>query len=310
VSENVSPFRPRPGKPLADVTADRTVPLWGIGFGNDFGKNNETYFSATSGWRPTRYFDVVSPFSASFVPGQPSDPFKSLDFEAGVHGTPIPGLWYDVGFFWMEFTNRTESVALNPGVNTDTILINSGSTRHRGFEGELSYDFLASQEVLAPLDSKDAKDARGAPPRVSRMHLILSGNVQLLDAEFTESELGFAGNKPAFAPETIGKVALTFRKDHCFNFRLSATSVSEQFFQDSNLPAFLPPPNGTVVAVPAKIPAYWTLDFGAEYYLTKNLRLLAGVSNLTDERYYSRVFSSRIEPAPARTAYAGLALEF
>lgn len=310
IDENVSPFRPRPGKPLASVEADRTIPLWGIGFGNDFCKNNETYFSASSGWRPLRYFDVVSPFSASFVPGRPSDPFKSLDFELGVHGTPIPGLWYDVGFFWMEFTNRTESVALNPGVNTDTILINSGSTRHRGFEGELSYDFLASREIVTTPDPKDAKSASGVLPRFPGLHLVLSGNVQLLDAEFTESDIGLVGNTPAFAPEAIVKVALTFRKDHCFNFRFSATSVSEQFFQDSNLPAFAPPPNATVVVVPAKIPAYWTLDFGAEYYLTKNLRLLCGVSNLTDERYYSRVFSSRIEPAPARTGYAGLSVEF
>jgi Fe(3+) dicitrate transport protein len=307
VSENVSPFRPRPGKPLTDVSADRTVPLWGIGFGNDFGKGNETYFSASSGWRPTRYFDVVSPFSATFVPGQPSDPFKSLDIELGVHGTPIAGLWYDIGLFWMEFTNRTESVALNPGVNTDTILINSGSTRHRGVEGELSYDFLAPfQAPSTRSDSKDGKDTVAVPSRFAGMHLILSGNLQLLDAEFTDSELGFEGNEPAFAPHVIGKAALTFRKDHCFNFRLSATSVSEQFFQDSNLPATA----GATVLVPAKLPSYWTLDFGAEYYVTKHMRLLGGVSNLTDENYYSRVFSSRIEPAPRRTGYAGLSVEF
>ena len=92
--------------------------------------------------------------------------------------------------------------------------------------------------------------------------------------------------------------------------RLTFTYVSDQFFQDSNLPAFLPPPNATVIAVPAVIPAYWTLDFAAEYYITKNFRILGGVSNLTHERYYSRVFSSRIEPAPARTAYAGLSVGF
>jgi Fe(3+) dicitrate transport protein len=138
------------------------------------------------------------------------------------------------------------------------------------------------------------------------MHLLLSGNLQLLDAEFTDSELGFKGNEPAFAPHVVAKAALTFRKDHCFNFRLSATSVSEQFFQDSNLPATA----GATVLVPAKLPSYWTLDFGAEYYVTKHVRLLGGVSNLTDENYYSRVFSSRIEPAPRRAGYAGLSVEF
>ena len=114
INENVTPF----ARPLADASVDHWVPLWGVGLGNDFCHGNETYFSASSGWRPTRFFDVVSPFSPSFVPGHPSDPFKSLDFELGVHGTPqaIPGLWYDLGLFWMEFTNRTETVFLNPGI--------------------------------------------------------------------------------------------------------------------------------------------------------------------------------------------------
>jgi Fe(3+) dicitrate transport protein len=290
VTENATPFN----RPLADVSADRWVPLWGIGLGNDFCHGNETYFSASSGWRPTRFFDVVSPFSPTFVPGHPSDPFKSLDFELGVHGTPeaIPGLWYDAGLFWMEFDNRTETAFLNPGINTDTILINSGSTRHRGFEGEVAYD------VLRLFDA----------PAMEGTHLTVSGNLQWLDAEFTESDIpDQVGKEPAFAPEWVLKAALTFGKDHCYNFRLSATSVSSQFFQDSNLPATAP--DGTVL-VPAKVPAYFTLDFAAEYYFAKNCRLLAGVSNLTDERYYSRVFGSRIEPAPALNGYAGVSIGF
>ncbi|MGH7938204.1 MAG: TonB-dependent receptor family protein, partial [Chthoniobacterales bacterium] len=161
VDENVTPF---PRTPLsADV--DHVVPLWGIGLGNDFGHGNETYFSASSGWRPTRFFDVVSPFSPSFTPGHPSDPFTSLDFELGVHGTPaaIPGLWYDLGLFWMNFDNRTETAFLNPGINNDTILINSGDTRHRGFEGEFAYDLLQLTGNASPTGP----------------HLVVSGNVQI-----------------------------------------------------------------------------------------------------------------------------------
>ncbi|HEY1582202.1 MAG TPA: TonB-dependent receptor [Chthoniobacterales bacterium] len=290
VDENVTPFARAPLS--ADV--DHVVPLWGIGLGNDFAQGNETYFSASSGWRPTRFFDVVSPFSPSFTPGHPSDPFTSLDFELGVHGTPaaVPGLWYDLGLFWMEFTNRTETAFLNPGVNNDTILINSGSTRHRGFEGEVSYDVLHLFDV----------------PGLAGNHLTVSGNLQWLDAEFTESDIpDQVGKDPAFAPEWVVKAALSFGKPQSYEFRLSATSVSSQFFQDSNLPATAA--DGTVL-VPAKIPAYFTLDFSAEYYFAKNCRLLAGVSNLTDERYYSRVFGSRIEPAPALNGYAGISIGF
>lgn len=291
VDENVSPFRS--GANLADVSVDRTVPLWGIGLGNDFGKSNETYFSASSGWRPVRYFDTVSPFSPTFVPGHPNDPFKSLDFELGVHGTPIAGLWYDVGLFWMEFTDRTENQALNPGVNNDTIQVNTGDTRHRGFEGEFAYDLF---ELFKPSGLEGS-------------HLVISSNLQLLDAEFTESIIpNQVGKTPAFAPDVVYKGAITFRKDNCYSFRLSATAVSSQFFQDSNLPA-TDAATGTVL-VPAKVPAYYTLDFSGEYYFRPHMRILAGVSNLTDNRYYDRVFSSRIEPAPGVTGYGGVSIGF
>ena len=59
----------------------------------------------------------------------------SLDIEAGVHGTPIRGLWYDLGLFWMEFDNRTETQRFS---STEFIIVNSGNSRHRGFEGEVT----------------------------------------------------------------------------------------------------------------------------------------------------------------------------
>ena len=147
------------GPTLGSRSADHTVPLWGIGLGNDFGHLNETYFSASSGWRPTRYFDVSSPFQPLNAANTP-DPFKSLDFELGVHGTPIKGLWYDLGLFWIEFDNRTETQAFSP---TDFIIVNSGSTRHRGFEGEISYDFLElchATDAPAP-ETKDGEGCKG-----------------------------------------------------------------------------------------------------------------------------------------------------
>ena len=69
-------------------------------------------------------------------------------------------------------------------------------------------------------------------------HLVISSNLQLLDAEFTDSQIpNQIGKTPAFAPDVVYKGAITFRKDNCYSFRLSATAVSSQFFQDSNLPA-------------------------------------------------------------------------
>ncbi|HZE13070.1 MAG TPA: TonB-dependent receptor plug domain-containing protein, partial [Chthoniobacterales bacterium] len=109
-----------------NISADHWIPLWGIGLGNDFGKGNETYFNASSGWRPTRFFDIAGT-SRTIPTGQPlPDPFRSLDIELGVHGTPIKGFWYDVGLFWMQFENRTESINVG-GSSTLFFVQNSGN---------------------------------------------------------------------------------------------------------------------------------------------------------------------------------------
>ena len=108
VDANVAPYFTPGSKPNRD--ADKWIPLWGIGLGNDFAGNNETYFSASTGWRPVRFFDIAGTRSA-VVPGTTPDPFRSTDIELGVHGTPFKGFWYDVGLFWLEFDNRIETRA-------------------------------------------------------------------------------------------------------------------------------------------------------------------------------------------------------
>jgi Fe(3+) dicitrate transport protein len=286
---------------------DDVVPLWGIGLGNDFGHNNETYFSASSGWRPTRYFDIAGT-SRTVRPDEAPDPFTSLDFELGVHGTPIKGLWYDVGFFWMEFDNRTETQNIS---NTEFVIINSGSTRHRGFEGELSYDFLApfQHDPNYQIDPKSSGKEVAVPVVWHPLQLIVFNNIQLLDAEFTDSTQivpgtgrSFVGNEPAFAPSVLWKGGITFRKEKCFNVTFSGVYASDQFWADSNL--------GNA-GIPAQIPSYKVFNLSGEFYVTKNVRVIAGISNLFDEKYYSRVFfNGTLEPAAQRTGYAGLSVEF
>jgi Fe(3+) dicitrate transport protein len=297
------------------ASADHWIPMWGIGLGNDFGKGNETYFSASTGWRPTRFFDIAGT-TRTIDPTSPvSDPFESLDIELGVHGTPIKGFWYDVGLFWMEFSNRTETQNLS---NTEFIIQNSGNTRHRGVEAEFSYDLLAPfQHDIVPetvrADAKSNKDI-SAPAPSRPLQLIVFSNFQYLDAEFTESQQivaatgqSFVGNEPAYAPEFIWKGGITFQKEKCFRVTLSGVHVSDEFWQDSNQPLL----TAGVVTVPAIIPSYTVWNLSGEVYLTKNIRLIGGVSNLADEKYYSRAFlTGLIEPAPQRSAYAGMSVEF
>jgi Fe(3+) dicitrate transport protein len=280
VDESVRP--PNLTRPLSHVDVSRTVPLFGIGFGNDFGRENETYVSITQGYRPIRFFDVASPFS-NLRPGFTADPAKSLSYEAGVHGTPVEGLFYDASLFWIDFKNRIETQRLSA---TDVINVNSGDTRHRGFEGELSYDFLGRRH--------------GAE------HLTTFVNLSLLDAEFRASNTpSQIGKEPAYAPHRIVKGGITFRSDGHYSVSLTGTAVSSQFFQDSNLAV-----GAGATLVPAKIPAFEVADLSADWFPIPRVRLLGGIGNLFNEKYYSRVFQTGLEPAPRRRIYAGAAIHF
>ena len=139
IDESVKP--PFLSRPLIKQSVSRTKPMFGLGTGFDFGNQNETYFSVSQGYRPVRFFDVASPFS-NVLPGGVPAVSKSLSWEAGVHGTPVKGLFYDASLFWIDFKNRIETIVISP---VESLLKNIGDTRHRGFEGELSYYVLASR---------------------------------------------------------------------------------------------------------------------------------------------------------------------
>ncbi|MBS0439873.1 MAG: TonB-dependent receptor, partial [Proteobacteria bacterium] len=261
----------------------------GIGVGNDFGHLNESYFNVSQGWRPVRYFDVGSPFGGTNSgPLNDPSPTHVLNYELGVHGTPLHGLFYDVSVFQVNVKDRIESQSIGGSSLGNSINVNTGDTRSRGFEGEVSYDFLQARDLH------------------TSQNLAVFANLTLLDAKFTRSnDPTKIGNTPAFSPKYLARAGITYREDKHLKVALSAVSVASQYWSDGNAIA------GAPFLTPAKVPSYTVADLSADYWVLPQLRLLGGVSNLTDKRYYSRVFfSGGIDPAPGRMVYAGFAYEF
>ncbi|EQD34088.1 TonB-dependent receptor, beta-barrel domain protein [mine drainage metagenome] len=283
VFETVRP--PNLSRPLLNTTVSRTVPLFGLGIGNDFfdhGHLNETYFNVSTGWRPVRYFDIGSPH-ANIIPGTAPAVQKVLSYELGVHGTPVDGLFYDASVFWMDFHNRIETINLSPIVSIEQ---NSGDTHNEGFEGELAYDFLHG-------------DANGE-------HLEAFVNLQLLHARFVASAIpNQVGKPPAYSPRHLAKAGVTWRRDGHYKLAFTGVFSGSQYWQDS---AQDQPGVGGTVLLPALIPAYSVWDFAANWNLAPRVELLGGVSNVFNRVYYSRVWTYGIEPALSRTWYAGFKL--
>lgn len=272
-----------PHPDLIDSTYRKNVPLFGFGIGNDFGRGNETYLNVSEAFRPLRYLDTASPFT-NFAAANDPNPTRYLEYEGGVHGWPLTGFYYDASVFQIEARDRIESQALTQVASID---VNTGDTRSRGAELESSYDLL-----------------RLAPQSPPAEHLDLFFNAQLLEARFTASLIpGQVGKTPAYAPAHLYKAGITWRREERWKASLVMESVGSQYFEDNDLP---------VAGTPARIPAYVVADLASDVHLTKRLRLLGGISNLADRRYYSRVFlfGGSIEPALRRAVYAGAAYDF
>lgn len=267
---------------LIDREFSRSVPLFGFGIGNDFGHGNETYLNISQGYRPLRYFDVASPFG-NLGPQNDPDPSKSLTYELGVHGWPKPGLYYDVSVFRTDFRNRIES--RHPSADPTVVVnVNTGDTRHEGLEFEGHYDLLSHWLQ---------NDER---------HLELFFNLSWLHATFTDSDIpGQEGKRPAYAPHALARMGLNYRDGDRASVRLSVQSTGRQFWQDSGQGAG---------DIPAEIPGYTVVDLNADWQLIPHWKLLGGISNLTDKRYYSRVWLSGIDPAPGRRFYLGVSASF
>ena len=265
---------------LVNGVYTRNIPLFGFGIGNDFGRGNETYLNISQGFRPVRYLDVASPFG-KFSPANNPNPTKYLTYEAGVHGWPVKGFYYDVSAFQINVRNRIESEQLT---QTASINVNTGDTRNRGVEAESSYDLL-----------------RLRPGTPDGEHLTLFGNASYLNARFTGSIIpGQVGKTPAYSPSYVLKGGLTFTEAPGLKLSLIVDAVGSQYMQDNDQ---------AVGTTPARIPAYTVADFSGEYAFGGHWRVLGGVSNLTDRRYYSRVFlfGGMLEPARSRQFYLGVA---
>ena len=271
-----------PHPSLVNATYSKNIPLFGIGIGNDFGHANETYLNISQGFRPLRYLDIASPFN-NFSRTNNPDPTKYLTYEGGVHGWPSVGLYYDVSVFQVNVKDRIESQQLT---QTETIDVNTGNTRSRGVELDGHYDLL---RLFTSIESS--------------MHLDAFANASLLDARFTSSIVpGQTGKIPAYAPHGVFKTGLTAREDGLYKVSLVIDTVGSQFFQDSDR---------SLGSTPAHIPTYTVADLAADYTIAGHIRLLAGVSNLANRHYYSRVFlfGGLLEPANDRSLYAGAAYD-
>jgi Fe(3+) dicitrate transport protein len=195
---------------------------------------------------------------------------KSLEYEIGYRTRPRDWLSMDASVFLLSFEDQIGTVG-----NT---VENVGDAVHKGIDLSVSADLLGLVTDT---------DVHGA--------LNWYVNATLLDAEFTDGPND--GFEPQYAPDFILRTGFIYSYKDKTKVSLGGTFVADHSADNAANPLY-------------DVPAYMVWDLTAEYRIHENLRLVAGINNLFDESYFTRVRSDGIDPSNGRNCYFGASLEF
>jgi Fe(3+) dicitrate transport protein len=259
-----------------DIDKTNNELLYGLGASYRLNDTTEFYANVSESYRPQRFDDLANP-NAELTGENGPGISNAQNMEVGLRSMPIPGLMLDASLFRIDFNDKVEQIQVNI---VDVQRINTGNSRHQGIEFSAEYDFFHQQD-----DSSS---------------FIAFVNGSLLDAQITQSTNSLlVGNTPGFAPDYLLRAGIMYNKQS-LKIALTATLVDEQFWQDSNLAR-----GAGVNQINAKIPSYEVVDLSTEYQINQSWSIQAGINNLLDEDYYSRVRNDGIEPAAERSVYFG-----
>ena len=262
--------------PLGDKSQTGFVPLAGLGLEYGFDRGFTAYANASQAYRPIVFTEAV-PTGGTTVINDDLQDGRSWQYEIGLRGNPLPYVSFDTSLFLLDFDNQI-------GTAGNTVA-NVGRAIHRGWEAAAELELVGFVDAL-----------RGGTGEPQRHQLGLHANVMLLDAEFVSGPR--EGRAPQYAPGHVLRTGLTYRWIDRAKVSLQGTFVDSHYGDDANSATYA-------------IPAYMVWDLTAEVKIYRDtVSLMAGINNLLDEDYYSRIRNDGIDPAYGRNYYVGLSLSF
>lgn len=266
--------------PLGEQSDDDFTPLFGLGASYRLPRSSEAYANVSTAYKPKTYSDAV-PTGGTDTVSSNLEASNVINYEIGYRGRPTAGVWFDASAFLVDYDNRFGRVGSS--------LQNVGRSHNVGLS-------VATELDLWRLATGNEKHS-----------VAWYANAQFLDAEFVSGPL--EGRVPQFAPDVMFRTGLIYRLPGKAKVALLVTHLSEHFADDANT---------RTATADWLIPSYTLADVTAEVYAWRGqiagrpaaLAVLAGVNNVLDKAYYSRVRSNGIDPAAPRNSYVGLRFEF
>lgn len=281
LTEQVNVARTTAGLPLQETDIYDFAPLFGLGVTYDTTDTTRIYTNISQAYRPVTFGQAIVAGSGTTVSGDLASG-TSWQTDIGMRGNPTPYFTWDISLFYMEFDNQIGQLG--------TVITNVGDSVHKGVES------FAELGITALHD-----DLQGTNLLGNYGGLTLFAAHMYLDAKFiaggTTGALGnVVGNTPQYAPNYQLKVgtAYTYGKTR---IQFAGAYLDDQFGNDSNSANFY-------------IPNYNVWDLTSNFQLTSGLSVVAGVNNVFNQRYFSRVRADGIDPADGTNYYLGGRLNY
>jgi Fe(3+) dicitrate transport protein len=267
-------------------------PLFGFGIEYDLTSDlaNTAYFNFAQGYQPLQYAQILRRGAAA--PNPDTNPGNTFTYELGVKGEPVSWLTYDASLFHVDYQ---DFIDVNEDGNDNLVFLNAGDVEFYGID--LAFDLNISNLADQVFD-QFYEDRFGA------LGLFFA-------AEFLQSEIvsgTFSGNESSYAPEYSFKFGPTYRHPSGIKVDLTASYIADSYWNSRNATSFTAA--GASVGT-SKIQSYavWDLAIEVPVY-QENFKLLFGINNLFDEKYYSRVRADGIQPVAGRNFYGGFNASF
>jgi Fe(3+) dicitrate transport protein len=276
----------------------RSFILAGVSSEYRFNASSEFYGGISQNFRPILFSDLTPPATTDTIDSKLRDA-SGYSAELGFR-KKNSWLYLDINLFYLNYNDRIGTLTLESAGVTRQFRTNIGTSVSKGIE------YLIEIEPLTLISKKE---------HAFKTRIFAAGSFQ--DARYTElpktsivngstiSTKNLKGNKVEYAPDFTLRtgLSLTWKR---FSLSSQCSFTSEVFATaDNNVAASANAQDGL-------IPAYTVLDLNLSVDLTSSFLLKAGVTNLTDARYFTRRSTGYpgpgILPGEARSIWMALAL--
>jgi Fe(3+) dicitrate transport protein len=262
------------------VTKTDHQPLLGLGVAYELPRQQQLYINVSQSYRPTIFSQSI--VAAPGTTTTDASPCIGWSYEIGSRGRPLPWLIYDTSLFVVDLDNRFGLISGQLG--------SVGRTINYGWDISTQVDLIGIASELT---------GRNLNAKFGNLNLYASATI--LEAEIygginPTTKLSNDGVTPMYAPNYMVRTGLIYGIQKA-KISFLGTMVGQHKASDDNAPKFV-------------VPSYVTWDLTAEIPVTKRVSVMAGVNNVFDKQYYSRITTAGIDPSYGRNVYAGFSLQF